>query len=255
MLSLALTFNIMISYELQPGPTIPTTKSTISTYCPKNICSTPGTGAMQVDPELNTYHKLTVVEYSEVCQKMIDKNIKSNCPTVNELKKYDNTNQKISGKFITINGKTIREKPVISNHYLFYNATTVCIICKVDLNKKNLFNTIIIEPHGFTWIEKDHIVKNDTPWNSFSDRFMEGCHKATIGYSDILLNDTIRYIQSKCTITQFNGTRSHGIIQAPIDYEHAPQYQYMRWLHSAVKASVGNCINKSCEIKSIGHKW
>lgn len=162
-------------------------------------------------------YPLIMILPSETCQKIIQNHAKSDCPTDDLLMKYDTSNQYISGHFVKINGTTIREKPLVKNHYIWYNGTgkiTVCVDCEGDYFNPDLFQTIIIEPHGFTFIDKYANATNNK-WNSNSDRNMQGCSTATIAYSDSLLNDTIQYLKSGCTKTSFNGTKTYLIPDQP----------------------------------------
>lgn len=163
-------------------------------------------------------YPLIMIVPSESCQNMIKFHMKTDCPTDDMLLKYDTSNQKISGHFIIQNGNTIRDKPEVKNHYLFYQTQTVCVDCAGDYMNPDLFQIIIIEPHGFTYVDKYAVISNNK-WLSYSDRHMAGCNTATIGYSDSLLNDTIKYMESNCTQTSFNSTKTNIIPDQPWSYD------------------------------------
>jgi hypothetical protein len=109
--------------------------------------------------------------------------------TDNVIKKYDTSNQKISGHFVIKDGIISRENPQVKNHYMFYKNTgkaIVCVDCTGDYINPDLFQVIILESHSFTYIDKYANVT--VSWNSYSDRHMAGCNIATIAYSDAFLN-------------------------------------------------------------------
>jgi len=184
---------------------------------------------------------------SESCQKMIQYHIKSSCPTDDLIMKYDTSDQHISGKFIVKNGITVRTEPQIKNHYQFYTKETVCIDCNGNLALPDLFKTIILESHDFTYIDKYATVGNNK-WQSFNDRHMAGCNTATIAYSDALFNDTISYLESNCTRTSFNGTTNHVIQDQPWSWNNPFSSIHQQNLVSSIKG-IGNCITKQCDVK------
>lgn len=208
-------------------------------------------------------YPVIMVISSEICQKMIQNHINSTCPTDDKLIKYDTSNQHISGKFVTINGITTRTNAQVINHYQFYTKETVCVDCSGNLSDPDLFKIIILEPHGFTFIDKYQVVPNNT-WNSYSDRNMQGCNTATIAYSDALLNDTISYLESECTKTSFNNNSTHTIQLHPFSFDNPTsslhQINYLKSIlhgHSSTNTNntagglgPGLCINgKTCNYK------
>lgn len=206
-----------------------------------------------------------MVVQSELCQKMIQNHINSTCPTDDKLIKYDTSNQHISGKFVNKNGIVIRTNAQVTNHYQFYTKETVCVDCTGNLSSPDLFKMIILEPHGFTFIDKYQTVSSNS-WNSYTDRSMQGCNTATIAYSDALLNDTITYLESECTKTSFNNNSTHTIqshpfslsspfTSLPLDYYKEQIFHGHKVLTNEVMPTGGGlgpglCINgKTCDFK------
>jgi len=191
-----------------------------------------------------------MVVQSELCQKEIQNHIRSDCPTDEILKKYDTSNQYISGKFVTKDSITIRTKAQVTNHYQFYTKQTVCVDCTGNLSSPDLFKMIILEPHGFTFIDKYQTVSTHT-WNSYTDRSMQGCNTATIAYSDWLLNDTISYLESECTKTKYTGNSTHTIQDHPFSFDNPYSSLSFKNLVSQIKSTggLGLCLQNQCNIK------
>lgn len=221
---------------------------------------------------------MILIEYSEACQKMIDKNMTSSCPTLDKLAPFDTTNQTYAGKIIKQNGEWVRTKPMISQYWNFFTGTgknIVCVACDFDFNYISTVPIIFIEPTGFIYPQTDpnagtNITK--TYWNGTAyvnyqvldpvielthtiawNRYVSpDCMSANEVYSQDLLADTIYYMDSKCTAssTKINNTATLIPQSMTIDYAHSPQYIYQKWLQNAKSSSANNCITKQCnEIK------
>ena len=193
-------------------------------------------------------YPVIMVVQSEICQKMIQNHINSTCATDDKTMKYDTSNQHISGKFVTKDGITTRTKAQVTNHYQFYTKQTVCVDCTGNLFNPDLYKIILLEPHGFTFVNKDQVVPNNK-WYSYSDRSMQGCNTATIAYSDALLNDTISFLESGCTKTSFNGTMNHIIKEQPWSWDNPYSSLHQKSIVDKVKSTggLGNCISKQCD--------
>lgn len=195
-------------------------QSTITKYCSNGTCST---GSQSSLPPNYTHAivkiPLLIVSYSQTCENMIKNNI-SGCPPLDSITQYDTSNQYLSGKFIKQGDRTIRTDPQVKNHWLWYEGqgkTTVCIECKMDIASSQKSLNIIIEPTSYSFTDKnDNIVKDK--WNYHNDRYMQGCDTATISNIPNLLNDTIHYLLSDCTVTSFNGTVTKLVHVSPWDY-------------------------------------
>lgn len=177
----------------------------------------------------------------------------STCPATSQLVKYDTSNQKVSGKFVISNGEVIRTNPQLKNHWLWYYTPIVCIICKVPLDKPDLFSVIFIEPQGFTYTYKTDNATNNT-FKSYKDRFTTpDCISTMIGTTknfDYLLNDTIHYVLSGCKITNININQTNTLKQTPFNYDNPySTLHYQKQIQQLKTSVVKNCINVKCDIK------
>lgn len=198
------------------------------------------------------YNILAIV-YSEGCQTMMNHNINSSCPTLNKIWKYDTSNHIISGNMTLKNGKFIRSNPAVKNHYLWYTSpkTIVCVDCKLPLDRPDVFKTIFIEPSSFSFINKTFTLKNTNAWATYSNRYVSpDCLSSTIGYSDLLLNDTINYMLSNCTITKISNNQTNYIKNTPFQFNNPfSTLHYEKQISDMKKNGMGNCITIKCNTK------
>ena len=186
------------------------------------------------------------IQLSNTCIAIVKSNDTKTCPTYEVLAPVDTTNQKKIGKFIETKGYFHREKPRLVNPSIYFqnNVTfTVCVDCPNDILRSSL--QIIITHEPFKWIKRsDNTITNNTRFE-YVNRSMEGCQKATIYYSESLLNDTINYLKSNCKDTQFN---EKIVITKPYtkhDISTSKAYQYQKWLAEAKKLSAHNCLKST----------
>jgi len=205
-----------------------------------------------------THYNILAVEYSEGCQKMLDNNMNTTCPTLDKIWKYDKTNKNISGNLFKYHGKYIRTNPQVRNHFMFYNNMTVCVDCSMNnIDGPDLIKTIFLEPSNFGYINKTEVVTNNH-YSTLSDRYVSpDCITSTIGYSDFMLNDTIKYMLSNCTTTSYNATKTNTIKDVLPDYKDAMSYKNQKWFVQALQATkTTNCLIHKCHTpKDPYSKW
>lgn len=215
----------------------------------------------------NPYKNFIDVLYSNTCQTLVDHNDTSDCPSVEELSRWDTSNKHISGYFYHTPNGLKRTDPQLTNHYIFYNnspKTIVCVLCTTDFSHIDITKTIFIVPKGLTYTITDPTVPADqitSLYNNqtltlnenaksltvFYDRYVTGCLTAEISYSKNLMNDTLKYLESNCTIKpQINKTTTIKPIIPIVDYNNSPQVLYEKWLLQSKIVNLGNCINQKC---------
>lgn len=174
-----------------------------------------------------------------------------NCPTIKALLKYDTTNPIWSGAFVEKNGTYQRVQPMAKNHYLFYPPAKYPFIICVDCTKNVLQNsrTIFIEASNFVFVNNNEIIKNFTR-TEVHYRIMDGCNQATIIWNQALLADTIEYMKSNCTTTNFTTTQSFYMTPHDIDPTTTKQFKYQQWLKNIAKPQAKqNCVTNKCVTK------
>lgn len=151
----------------------------------------------------NTPNIITV-DLSNQCLALVKANNTSECPTYKTIFPHDNSNQMLSGKFVTTNGFFHRLQTKTVNHWGMYSTNKWIIMIDPDYNAIVHSKEITIVP-SLTYINKDQSVGSNHTVTVYDKRFvMPDCSSATIVYSEFLLSDTIHYLESGCKTTGYN---------------------------------------------------
>ena len=275
------------------GPTVPIGNSTMQQYCWNSFCHTM-TGQHLInttingktnntDYELKSHYNIIMVIPSEICTRAYENHIKTGCPPLASLIKYDTSNQKISGYFYSKDGTTLeRSKPEVKNHWQYYgysNKTIICVYCTGNYLTTDLYDTIIIQPvqfeyskHTFTTstvsvpqynsANKNYtnliypISEINAGLTTFLNRDVQGCNTATISYSDALLNDTIHYFENGCTKTFINQTNTQKISNTPWSYDNPYSTLHYKAIVDKIKSNyMGDCLKHKCTQTTSIRKW
>lgn len=146
---------------------------------------------------------LITVDLSSQCLALLKQNQTGDCTTYQKIFKYDNSNQIISGKFVLTNGFFHRLPTRTINHWGMYPPGSWVVMIDPDYNAIIHSKEITIVP-TLNYINKDESVGSNHTINEYQQRYtMPNCSGAEIVYSDFLLNDTIHYLESGCTKTNF----------------------------------------------------
>lgn len=282
LLSLTLLLVSIPAYAQVVNPQIG--NNTVTQYCWNGTCQTPNTlfngtlsGNDSSHNELRSQYNMIMIIPSELCTVAIKNHVKTDCPPLENLTKYDNSNQHISGYFYTKDGSTLeRSNPQVKNHWQYYgytNHTIVCVYCTGNYLTTDLYQTIIIEPvsfeyapHSFISVPYNVPIYNSTSGNftniqyqqneidagltTFFNRQVLGCNTATISYSDKLLNDTINYLESDCKKTNFNQTKTYSPPNSPWSWDNP--YSTLHYLNALKQMSGGYGISGTNNTKG-GH--
>ena len=199
------------------------------------------------------------VKLSGTCIAMVKLNQTDECPSYKILFPVDNTNQMISGKFVTTNGFFHRLTSHTQFHYQMYKTGDTIIMIDPDPMAMEYGKNIEIVPHGLKYtLAKTNVSTNNTRID-YIGRFVDaGCKNAIISYSPSLLNDTINYLKNNCvaTSTNFNSTHKYEQQEHKTDPNSSAIHKYMVWLKQAKDSNKSNCITKKCKvIKDPTSKW
>lgn len=266
-----LVITIPVYAQVQGGPIVPQGNNTIAQYCWNGTCQTPNginNGTISSNDtshnELKSQYNIIMIIPSEVCTNAFKYHAKSDCPPLANITKYDNSNQKISGYFYSLDGKTIeRSKPEVKNHWQYYgytNHTIICVYCTGNYLTTDLYKTIILQqsdsfeyaPHNYVSVPyiipqfnytsgnfTNYVIQvneADAGLTTKLNRDVVGCNTATIAYSDALLNDTIHYLESGCKSTNFNQTKTYVSPNSPWSWNNP--YSTLHYM-SALKQLTG----------------
>lgn len=218
-----------------------------------------------------THYPIINILYSNSCKIALAQHSAS-CPTLDKLIPYDNSSHQWSGNFVNTTNGWVRVIPPYKNSYQFYTNKTVCVECFIDENAENQMQNIFIEPTGFqhttqsynTVITNQTVYENiggvPTPFNQtisttestasfiwYHDRYVsDDCNIADIVYSPFLLNDTINYLWSNCSVTHFNKTSTMTGIVSPFDVKDSPAMKMQWWEEKQASLDNHDCVRKTC---------
>lgn len=192
----------------------------ILSFTPGVNASSISLGSIITGSVYTTSPTLITIDLSNQCLALVKHNQTSECPTYKKILPYDNSNQMLSGKFVTTDNFFHRQLTNTINHWGLYAPGTWIVMIDPDYNAIIHSKEISLVP-SLTYIIKDQTVGSNHTRNEYHDRYVDpGCTSAEIVYSDFLLNDTIHYLESGCTITKYNETKIISTPnKTPIDYK------------------------------------
>lgn len=195
----------------------------------------------------NMKSNILAVEYSQACQTMLDHNATTSCPTLDKIWKYDTTNTQISGKLSLKDGVYYRTIPQVRNHYIWYGNMTVCVACSVPLYG-HIVQELFIAPSDFTYVDKDQQLKNAINYTIHTNPYISpDCQSATVGYTDLILADTIHYMLNQCVGTHLQNNQTKPLKQTPFDFNNPySTLKYQKFIQQMKSVKVQNCINFKC---------
>ena len=238
-------FSLHSSYAQVADPTVagiivPKITSTQVLHCLNGYCSTGGTPKLPVNYTKSvTKYPVILVSLSQTCEVLNKNNIKG-CPSVEDIMKYDTSNQRVSGVFINENGTYHRTNPQIKNNWMTYQYSkipVICVECYFDITATTKSKQIIIQPNSFTYVNKTES-ENTNKLYDYTGRYMQGCDIATIGNIPGLLQDTLNYMINDCKAST---TNFHG------------QNNYTRTLHPFVMDSPYSSLAFNSNLMQIFH--
>lgn len=206
-------------------------------------------------PKIN----LLLIQESNTCEKLLQSNITSDCPTLGQLKSYDTSNKFLAGDIVQqSNGLWIREPPHVKGWWNFVTSTgnpVVCVQCDFNFGLIDQAQILFIEPHSFTFASpspNQYQNTTETYWNGTQDltRIMQqptgasttfninfdryvssDCLTANIAYSPMMLSDTIAYLEGGCKKTNLITNKTLVVPIVPFNTEHCTECHYETWLN------------------------
>lgn len=222
------------------GIIVPKIISTQSQHCLNGHCSTGGTPTISKNYTTSiSKYPIILVSLSQTCE-VLNKYSMKGCPSVQDIMKYDTSNQNISGKFVKVNELYTRTNPQMKNNWLAYSyskSPVICVECVFDVTASIKSKQIIIQPNSFTYVNKTESESKNV-LSEFNNRYMQGCDVATIANIPGLLTDTITYMLNDCSL---HSTSYHNMIN------------YTRTLHPFVMDSPYSTIVYQSNLGQIFH--
>lgn len=195
------------------------------------------------------------IQLSQECITELKAHLNSTCPTYKDLVKYDNTNQNAYGRFIETGGFFHRTKAIVPNYYTVLDPQKTIIAVDPESNFIQHAKMIIVQSStSFIYVGSAETVSNNTRIE-YHDRYVDNCITARIAYSDLMVSDTITYLDSGCTKTAINTIVKKETPKTVTDPTDSPTWKYQQWLKAAKNTSVKDCRYVDCTVSSIGKKW
>ena len=183
------------------------------------------------------------VALSKNCVTMLTNNMKTNCPTYDQILNVfpDNTNKKISGDFKKIDGITQREKPPVPNNWFwYYHAKNATFWVDPPSEVRNRINMIIIEASLPEYKTKDSKSMNDYNISFGKDLYIgSNCKESRITAANwlILLPDVLNVAKNNCDLSllKWNGTTVKTFTKSFQDRSTSAKYQDEKYKQDAKK--------------------
>jgi hypothetical protein len=197
-----------------------------------------------IQPGYATSSYLIGVQNSQACITMLIHHIPNHCIPYNKQLQFDTTNKLISGMWIN-DTYYHRLPPKIIDHYRF---TPNPWVVMVDPN--NDFTTrakmITVQADNFTYINPDEVVNGHTR-HEYDNRFVyTNCQSAIVAPNLFIIEDTINYLESGCTVTHYNETRTILLHDTPTDITKTQAWKNQQW-YSQAKQVTKDCIRHKCD--------
>lgn len=183
------------------------------------------------------------VALSKNCVTMLTNNMKTNCPTYDQILQVfpDNTNPKISGDFKKIDGITQREKPPVKNNWFwYYHAKNATFWVDPPSEVRNRINMIIIEASLPEYKTKDSKKMDDYNISFGKDLYIGAkCKESRITAANwlVLLPDVLNVAKNNCdtSLLKWNGTTVKTFTKSFQDISTSSKYQDEKYKQDAKK--------------------
>lgn len=181
---------------------------------------------------------------SKGCLTMLKNNLTTTCPGYDQILLLfpDQSNQKVSGKFVLKDGIVQRESSHYPNHAKFYQldkpTKRIWIDPPADIIPYIKTVTIEIDLPVFK-NSASYKMANNTQIVERSRYVSDGCQSAVIGSNQwmFLLGDTVQYLYGDCNTKSTHFVSVLEIYHKPMkhDVTTSYQYKYQQWLKSVLK--------------------
>lgn len=266
--------------------TNPSTGDTVGTYCSTGVCHTPGGTApivrnsnasaavsatpigtvklsqtcigdycSKISSSIVQVGKISV-KLSQVCETLLKYNMSNTCLDYKTLRIFDNTNPLYAGQWVD-SPWYHRLSPKVKNHENF-NPNPWAIMVDPNSDFSSNSKLITVEDGSFSWINKDEGSIGGLSVKTHADRYVNAdCNEALVAPDLNIIQDTIKYLESGCSVTSFNDTKITTQKEIPFSYDNPYSTLKFQTQVSKIKATggLGDCIHKICNYKSPYSKW
>lgn len=183
---------------------------------------------------------LITISLDKTCLKFVKNGLKSKCPTYDQIVSLDNT-PKYAGVFVNDTWYH-RTTPSIKNWYnwLPEDQTIICVDCQGSADQLAKYNIVLVLKLDYK-LDKDHKITDNIRY-LYHNRYVENCQTAKIVYSEFLLSDTISYLKSGCSTTDFNEKETIIMNKTKHDIKTTQAYKNQKFIQEAKKLKYTNCL-------------
>ena len=183
--------------------------------------------------------KLIGIDLSKSCE------ISTKCLNYEDLIYLDSSDTNNSGEFIQINGDIRRDKSPREESWRFYDyedKLRVIVDPPNGMAERIKMITLTNNLDVYFNIEDMKMENQTRTWQE--NRYVDNCKNATISVKDwqFLLVDTIDYLRTGCTITDFNSTRYEIMTPTNYDPRDSPNWLFTQWQNDAKIKCKGLCF-------------
>lgn len=180
--------------------------------------------------------KLLGIQLSRSCQ------MSDNCIKYSDIIHLDTSNQYASGKFVTVNNDTFREKSPFEKSWRFYdNDPTPRIFIDPPQGMNDVIKMITVTNILPIYFEPGDLTINNQTRSYSENRYVDNCRKALITSDLVLLNDTIKHFQNDCGVTEIETRVTVPLNRTEIDITTSPNWQYQQWLTNTKERCIALC--------------
>jgi len=192
------------------------------------------------------------IQLSTTCITMIKNNLKTNCPTYEEILLLfpDNSNRKISGDFVVKDGFLQRDfTPYLNQLDLYRYETKLLMFIDPPSDILEHIKLIVIESSITEYKIVGQTITNNTLLIGTGRSENSDCSEVKITASDwqLLLGDTVYYVKHNCNkaFTNYDPITKKTWTRTIHDITTSYKYQFDLWLKNAIEECGKNyCIPK-----------
>ena len=225
--------------------------TTLAQYCINGTCSTPNYNLSNVtaftqSPNFTRPDYVGLV-LSQACIDMEKNNITSDCIKLDRLKNLESVNPLLEGVWVGLDS-TYPHKiyPTFKGVWNYYDGPPVILVDPPsDFMKRARILTI--QSNSFTW-QSPNDINNNTQLVRHLDRFIQSdCNEGIVSSDYRLIRDTVLYMMSDCTKSNYNDLKIIHRTEIPFDLNtmNIKTLTYMHNWNNRTKITE-DCIHFKC---------
>ena len=222
--------------------------TTLAQYCINGTCSTPNYNLANFTIVGNfTKGDYVGIVLSQACINMESNNITSDCITYDRLKNLENVNPLLKGVWVN-NPYPHKIYPTFKGVWNYYDGPPVILVDPPsDFMKRARILTV--QSNSFTW-QSPNDINNNTQLVQHLNRFVQSdCNEGIVSSDYRLIRDTVLYMMSGCTKSNYNDVKIIHRAEIPFDLDtmNVKTLTYMHNWNNKTKITT-LCIYSKCNL-------